>query len=51
MPTLAYLLDCITHLLEMSLLVEMTGHLLGQQGFYHIGSTKNDATAQELHYT
>ena len=44
----AYLFDGVTHLLEMGLLVEVTGHLFGQQSLYYICCTEDDPTAQKL---
>ncbi len=44
----AYLFDGVTHLLEVGLLVEVTGHLFGQQSLHYICCTENDPTAQKL---
>ncbi len=45
---MAYLFDGVTHLLEVGLLVEVTGHLFGQQSLYYICCTEDDPTAQKL---
>ena len=48
---MSHLLDCISHFLEMRLLVKVAGHFLGYECFGYICCTEQDPAAKGLHIT